>query len=404
MTANDEPTPPPTDVSTTNQAPQEPHTDPADTRQRDIQRYLENCRSEQEGVFLYHLLAKAEHDPHLAELYLRLADAEQRHVDLWTQRLRALDTEPPAYRPTWRVRTLGWIAQHWGTNLITPIIGGMESRAQTVYDDQPEAQAGGLPAEERSHARLFSYLQTATGRGISGPQLAQFEGRHRMGGGNELRAAVLGASDGLTSNLSLVMGVAGFSISGHAVLIAGLAGLLAGALSMAIGEWLSVQSARELYGRQIAIERQELKDVPEEEQQELALIYQAKGADEATAQQLALNMMGQKGSALDTLAREELGIDPEALGGSAWSAAITSFFLFALGAVIPVAPFIFGAGLVAVVVSLIVSVFGLFAIGVGVSLTTGSPLLLSGSRQIILGLLAAAVTFGVGKLVGTALR
>lgn len=403
MAANDTPTPPPMDTQTTAVTPDTAQ-DTEAARRRDIQRYRENSVAEQEGVYLYHLLADAEHDPHLADLYRRLADVEQRHANVWVEHLRALGAEPPVYRPTWRVRTLGWIANHWGTNLVTPIIGGMETRAQTMYDDQPEAQATDMPADERSHARLFSYLQTATGRGLTGPQLAQFEGRHRMGGGNELRAAVLGASDGLTSNLSLVMGVAGFSVAGHAVLIAGLAGLLAGALSMAIGEWLSVQSARELYGRQIAIERQELKDVPNEEQEELTLIYQAKGADEATAKQLSANLMSQSGSALDTLAREELGIDPEQLGGSAWSAAITSFFLFALGAVIPVAPFIFSGGTPAVIMSLILSVFGLFAIGAGVSLTTGSSLLVSGGRQILLGLLAAGVTFGVGKLVGTALR
>ncbi len=158
---------------------------------------------------------------------------------------------------------------------------------------------------------------------------------------------MLGASDGLTSNLSLVMGVAGATLTGHAVLIAGLAGLLAGAFSMSIGEWVSVQSARELNQHQIAIERQELQEAPKEEQEELALIYQSKGLDEHAARELAANLMQQGTTALDTLAREELGIDPKDLGGSAWGAAITSFFLFALGAIIPVFPFIFTNGLVA---------------------------------------------------------
>src|SRR5437868_8205902 len=144
------------------------------------------------------------------------------------------------------------------------------------YGTQLGPVQGRLPADERSHARLFSYLLSSTKGGIAGPLLAQFEGRHRNAGGNELRAAVLGASDGLTSNLSLVMGVAGATLTGHAVLIAGLAGLLAGAFSMAIGEWVSVQSARELNQHQIAIERQELQEAPEEEQEELALIYQSK--------------------------------------------------------------------------------------------------------------------------------
>ena len=160
--------------------------------------------------------------------------------------------------------------------------------------------------------------------------LAQFKGRHRNAGGTELRAAVLGASDGLTSSLSLVMVVAGATLTGHAVLIASLAGLLSGAFSMSISEWVSVQSARELNQHQIAIERQELQEAPQEEREELALIYQSKGPDERMAKELSANLMQQSSTALDTLAHEELGIDPKELGGSAWGAAITSFFLFAI--------------------------------------------------------------------------
>ena len=269
-----------------------------------------------------------------------------------------------------------------------------------VYDHQPEARDVGIPADEHSHARVFSYLQTTAGGGVAGPLLARFEGRHRSAGGNQLRAAVLGASDGLTSNLSLVMGVAGYSLAGSTVLVSGLAGLLAGALSMAIGEWLSVQSARELYGHQISIEKQEIESAPEEEQEELALIYQAKGIDESTAKTMAENLMKHEGSALDTLSREELGIDPNELGGSAWGAAITSFFLFAIGAIFPVFPFFFSSGLIAVGISLLFSAVGLFAIGAGITLTSGTPLLKSGSRQVLLGFAAAAITFGLGRLVG----
>jgi vacuolar iron transporter family protein len=278
----------------------------------------------------------------------------------------------------------------------------MEKNVVTVYDTQPEAVKAGLPADERSHGRLLSYLLSSTRGGIAGPLLAQFEGRHRSAGGNELRAAVLGASDGLASNLSLVMGVAGATLTGHAVLISGLAGLLAGAFSMSIEEWVSVQSARELNLHQIAIESQELKDAPDEEQEELALIYQSKGIDEQTAQELAVNLMQQSHTALDTLAREELGIDPKDLGGSAWGAVITSFFLFAIGAIFPVFPFIFTHGFTAVIISRMLSVFGLFRIGAGMSLTASSPLWKSGGRQVLLGLLAACIIFGLGRLIGSA--
>lgn len=368
----------------------------------DVARYRANYLSELEGVYLYSKLAEAESDAHLAELYRRIASIEQRHSDLWKAQLTRAGETPPTYAPNWRIRTLLWVARYLGTGAVLSTVSSMEKNALADYDTQPEAVQAGLPADERSHARLFSYLLSSARGGIAGPLLAQFEGRHRNAGGNELRAAVLGASDGLTSNLSLVMGVAGATLTGHAVLIAGLAGLLAGAFSMSIGEWVSVQSARELNQHQIAIESQELQDAPEEEQEELALIYQSKGLDEKTAKELAANLMQQSNTALDTLAREELGIDPKDLGGSAWGAAIISFFLFAIGAIIPVFPFIFTNGFTAVIISLILSVFGLFGIGAGVSLTTSSPLWKSGGRQVLLGLLAAGITFGLGKLIGSA--
>ena len=367
----------------------------------DIERYRANYLSEREGVYLYSKLAEVESDAHLAELYRRLAAIEQRHADLWKDYLSRANATSPTYTPSWRIRTLLWLARRLGTGAVLSTVSSMEQQAVSEYDAQPEAVNAGLPADERSHTRLFSYLLSGARGGIAGPLLAQFEGRHRSAGGNELRAAVLGASDGLTSNLSLVMGVAGATLTDHAVLIAGVAGLLAGAFSMAIGEWVSVQSARELNLHQIAIERQELQEAPKEEQEELALIYQSKGLDERTAKELSANLMQQSTMALDTLAREELGIDPKELGGSAWGAAITSFFLFAMGAIIPVFPFIFTNGFTAVVISLALSVLGLFGIGAGVSLTAGSPLWKAGARQILLGLLAAGITFGLGKLIGS---
>jgi VIT1/CCC1 family predicted Fe2+/Mn2+ transporter len=276
----------------------------------------------------------------------------------------------------------------------------MERDAVHDYDGQPEATAEGLPADERSHARVLQAVELATRNGVAGSVLARLEGRHRATGGNALRAAVLGASDGLTSNMSLVMGVAGAALGGRSVLLTGFAGLLAGALSMAIGEWLSVQSARELNERQIAVEREELATAPAEEQEELALIYQAKGVDEATARQLAQHLMSQEDSALDTLAREELGVDPQELGGSALEAAATSFCLFAVGAFIPVLPYIFTAGVAALVASILLSAVGLFLVGAGITLTTGTPLLKAGGRQVLFGMAAAGITFGLGRLVG----
>jgi VIT1/CCC1 family predicted Fe2+/Mn2+ transporter len=236
--------------------------------------------------------------------------------------------------------------------------------------------------------------------GFAGTDVMRLEGRHRTAGGNALRAAVLGANDGLVSNLSLVMGVAGAAMQQRTILITGIAGLLAGAGSMALGEWLSVQSSRELYRHQLETEAEELEAAPEEEEEELALIYQARGLQEDQARAFAASMMSNRDTALETLAREELGIDPEELGGSAWEAAITSFIL---GAVVPVLPFLFARGETAVWLSVAFSALALFLVGGAITLFTGRPVWFSGSRQVVFGLMAAALTFGIGRLVGVSL-
>ncbi len=365
----------------------------------DIERYRTNYLAERDGSELYKSLAETERDSHLAELYRRMAATEQRHANVWADYLSKSGETIPVYAPGWRIRMIIWLAKRFGVNSVLPMVSSMERGASHDYDTQPEARAAGMPKDERSHERLFRSVEM-TGGGVAGPALARFEGRHRGTGGNALRAAVLGASDGLVTNLSLVMGVAGANLPGHIILFTGLAGMLAGALSMSIGEWLSVQSARELYTHQIEVERQELLEMPAEEREELALIYEAKGIDRETANRMAERIMSQGEAALDTLAREELGIDPDELGGSAWTASIMSFILFAIGAVIPVIPFVFGSGTVAVLFSLLLGTLGLFIVGVGITLTTGAPLLKSAGRQVLLGLAAAAITFGLGSLVG----
>ncbi|MFZ1909425.1 MAG: VIT1/CCC1 transporter family protein, partial [Burkholderiales bacterium] len=228
-------------------------------------------------------------------------------------------------------------------------------------------------------------------------------GRHGAGGGNALRAAVLGVNDGLVSNMSLVMGVAGAEFTRQTVLVTGLAGLIAGACSMALGEWLSVQNSRELYRKQIATEQDELAQVPDEEQQELVLIYQSKGMDRPSAEQTAARVMANKSSALDTLVREEIGINPDDLGGSAWSAAATSFAVFMLGAIIPVAPFFFDGGAAGVAASMALSGAALFGSGALTSVFTGRGATFSGMRQAAIGLAAACVTYGLGRLLGVSL-
>ena len=298
---------------------------------------------------------------------------------------------------------LAALARRFGPQFVLPTLVEAEQADSRAYDTQPESQATALPGEERSHARVLRTIAGSVRGGMEGSSVAQLEGRHRATGGNALRAAVLGANDGLVSNLSLVMGVAGAEMNSQLLVITGLAGLLAGACSMALGEWLSVQSSRELYQHQIAIEKQELERAPEEEELELALIYQAKGLPEPQAQALAKQLMANTDSALDTLSREELGVDPQELGGSAWQAAGTSFVLFAIGAIIPVAPYFFLSGMTGVIVSVALSAIGLFVLGSAITLMTGRTVLFSGTRQVIFGLAAAALTFAVGRLIGVSI-
>jgi VIT1/CCC1 family predicted Fe2+/Mn2+ transporter len=365
----------------------------------DTQRFLNNLQAEIDGAALYRALAEIESGSELASVYTRMADAEDRHAEIWRAKLRESGVTELPKGPGWRTRVLIALAGRFGPGIILPTVMQKEQADSERYRDQPEARGARMAADERSHARLFRAIGERTA-GLPGGSVAQLEGRHRAGGGNALRAAVLGANDGLVSNASLVMGVAGAELSGQTILITGLAGLMAGSLSMALGEWLSVQSARELFEHQIAIEREELLAAPEEEAAELALIYQAKGLDPERARELGQRLVQDHDAALDTLAREELGIDPAELGGSAWVAAITSFLLFALGAIIPVLPYFFTAGTTAVIASIALSIVGLFVIGAAITVITGRNALVSGLRQVLFGVAAAAITFGIGRLVG----
>jgi VIT1/CCC1 family predicted Fe2+/Mn2+ transporter len=348
----------------------------------DVSRYLAHWQDEIESAAIYTTLAELEPQSQVAAVYRQLAAVEARHADFWETQLQAAGQAIPPRQLGWRTRTLIWLARRFGPAFVLPTLGGLERMDSKDYATQSETRQTSMAHEERGHARILQTIVGGTPGGLAGSALAQLEGRHRASSGNALRAAVLGASDGLLSNFSLVMGVAGAEADGRGVLVAGLAGLLAGAFSMALGEWISVQSSRELYARQIEIERAELEQRPEEEQEELALIYQAKGMDPAQAQALAAQLMADRPAALDALVREELGIDPEELGGSAWEAAISSFILFAVGAVIPVIPFLVTDGLLAVVVSVVLSALGLFGIGAAITLLTGRSIWYSGRWRL----------------------
>ncbi len=368
--------------------------------------YLRNFNDESGSAAIYQVLSERETNTRIAEVYRRIAQTEREHAAHWAEKIKQAGQPEPTFRPTWRQNAMLWLAKRFGASMVLPSMQAMEREGGNGYAKQSSGSADPtthMARQERSHARLISQITASIGGGMEGSALAMLEGRHRSTGGNALRAAVLGANDGLVSNLSLVMGVAGATLNNQTVLITGLAGLLAGAISMALGEWLSVQSSRELYSHQIEVESAEIEQHPEEEIEELALIYEARGLQREQAMTLAQSIVSNSESAVETLAREELGIDPDELGGSAWEAALTSFLLFAVGAVIPVSAFMFLTGMTAVYVSIAFSVVALFLLGAVITLFTGKPVWFSGLRMVIFGLLAAAVTFGIGRLIGVSL-
>ena len=321
---------------------------------KEIKRYLENWQSEVDSAAQYHALSKAESSPELAKVYENLALVEEKHIAFWEKYLLKVGATAPKRTPSWRSRILIWLTSKFGTQMVLSTISQLERADQNSYRTQKESAKTKMAAQEKWHAVVLKEIEK-TDKGASGSNLAKIEGRHRNVGSNALRAAVLGANDGLCSNMSLVMGAAGAAMSDHSLMLTGVAGLFAGSCSMALGEWISVTSARELAEREIRIESDELEHDPKGEGEELKLIYESKGMKPKEAQKLSAHMLSDKARALDTLAREELGINPKEVGGNALEAATYSFVLFAVGAIIPVCPFFALVGRNAVFVSLVLS-------------------------------------------------
>ena len=423
----------------------------------DLTQSLENLRLERDAIQLYVALARIERDPVRAAAFRRIADNERRHADVWARRLteRGADVPEPS-GAGFRVRAIIAIARVFGTHAVRDLVLALEGDEEQIYSTQSTPEVEAIAADEREHAEIWKALSGARNGGSSGSgsagsdgsggpvgadgrgaaagptnssvsdearatvtaaagehaamslevsepgQIAARERWHRSSRSGTLRAVIFGVSDGLVSNLALVMGVAGANVAigaGHFVLLAGIAGLLAGAFSMAAGEYISMQSQRELFERQIALERAELEAMPEEEEAELAAVYQAKGFTQDEARTIARRMFSDPAHALDTLVREELGLDPDELG-SPWGAAFGSFIAFAIGAAVPVVPYLVGSGFGAFVAAAIASLVALFVVGAGVSLLTGRSLLFSGARQVGIGAAAAIVTYLVGSAIG----
>jgi len=373
----------------------------------ELRRYRTNLADELDSAALYETLAQVETDPARSNVFQQLADSEREHAQVWLDKLQANGVNARLPRHSVKTHLMRGLVHTFGPSFVLPTLAAAEYADRNKYANQPDAAR--LSAEEQHHADVVLAVADEAKNGVAasdsrGAQIANAESWHKgVRSGNDLRAAVLGANDGLVSNFCLIMGVAGAGTGNKAILLTGLAGLIAGACSMALGEWLSVTNARELARTQIAKEADEIEHTPDAERHELALIYQAKGVEADEARRVAGQIMRDKNKALDTLTREELGLDPAELGGNPWSAAGVSFCLFSLGAIFPVMPFVWAHGLQAILECVALSGLGLAAVGIFTSLFNGRSAAFSAMRQIVIGLIAAAFTFGVGRLLGVSI-
>lgn len=337
---------------------------------------IDSWHEERQSAWLYRRLAQTETSNAVAKLFTDLAAAAEQQALHWEALMAADGHAPPPFRPGWRARLGARLADVFGGRRIKPLLAALKVRGLSIYS-APAPSGHTLP---QSLADV--------GRG------------HRAVGGGNLRAAIFGINDGLVSNASLVLGMVGANADTAIVLTTGIAGLLAGALSMASGEYVSVRSQRELFEHQIALEREELAEYPEAEAEELALIYAARGLSLDEARALATRMVSDPVVALDVLSRQELGLNPDDLG-SPIGAAGFSFVAFTIGALVPLLPFIVGAVLPgAALAGSLLAAGGLFGTGAAMSLFTGRNAALGGLRMLAIGGGAGALTYAIGNLLG----
>jgi len=348
---------------------------------------LDNWRQEKQAAFLYRVIAEVEPSPLRKALFTALAEEADSQAAIWAEQAQAAgQTVDRDFKPSARVRLVAQLVRRFGVRPVRTVLAAMKVRGMAIYD------GGG-----RVHP-------VRTEQGHPMPTSVSEVGRrhHTRDGGTSLRAAVFGVNDGLVSNASLILGITGASATNRIIVVSGTAGLLAGAFSMAAGEYISVRSQREMFEKQIAAEREELAKYPEEEAAELALIYHARGLSKEDAKRIANQLISDPKNALDTLAREELGLNPDELG-SPWQAAATSLVSFAFGAFIPLIPFILAQGPIALEASIALAAASLFGVGATISLFTGRSALWGGLRMLLIGAAAGGGTYLIGRALGVAI-
>lgn len=347
----------------------------------EIDRAREAVLEERASAYLYRIVEEIESGAY-SQMFRRLRAASDKQAEIWEAQLRRAGVSPPEFQPGMRHRLVVALLRRLGVRRTLPVLAAMKVRGLAVYRDGPLTAEAGAQSDGGGHAESW----------------------HRASrSGGAVRAAVFGVSDGLVSNAGLIMGVAGAGAGNDPIVIAGMAGLLAGGFSMAAGEYVSVRTQRELFEYQIAIERHEIRTMPQEEIAELAVIYEAKGLAPDAARTVAEQLLADPERGLDTLAREELGLDPQGLA-SPWAAAAASFVSFAAGAFIPLVPYFFASGSRALVGTVAAMELGLAAVGGLMSLFTGRSAAWSALRMAAIGAGAAAITYGIGRLFGIALN
>lgn len=336
---------------------------------------LARWQSEKTAAWLNREVAKAEPERAKSKLFEQMANVAEEQAAILAADFPGA---PPVFAPSFRARIVASMLGIIGPRSMKPVLAAMKVRGLSVYSGQRPDLSHQMPTSVDDIGR-----------------------RHSSASSGTLRAAVFGVNDGLVSNTCLVMGVAGAAADPHMVLVSGVAGLLAGAFSMAAGEYISMQSQREMFEYQIAQEREELERYPQEEAEELALIYAARGVPIGDARHMASKLVKDPEKALDTLAREELGLNPDDLG-SPWGAALYSFLAFAAGAVLPLMPFLIGAASNGVAIAGLLSGTALFIVGAALSLFSGRNAVLGGARMLAIGAVAAAATYGIGSVFNVA--
>ncbi len=337
---------------------------------------LDNWNEEKCSAYLYKIVSAAEKDKKFKQLFLDLSVMADNQAAIWASQLAKKNIPvPTVYVPDWRTRIIAILIKCMGPRRLRVILAATKVRGMSIYRD----------------GNIGHYFPKVFGE-------LEYQHRRIKNSGN-IRAAVFGVNDGLLSNASLILGVAGANVDAKFILLSGIAGLLAGACSMGSGEYVSVRSQREMLEYQLELEKHELDTYPEEEAAELAIIYQARGIPKEEAVNISNLLIKNPEKALETLAREELGINPEELG-SPWGAAISSFVSFAFGALVPLLPFILSNNPQNLLISIILTALALFSVGATLSLFTQRNAMLSGLRMLLIGITAGSFTYFIGGFFG----